>query len=277
MRPPARPLLFGAVTTLGLAALGMFAWLALLPHPALTAQETLPTPPEPPRLGSGEVAERCFALVSTDPEGARIFAETWEAQGGGEGARHCLALSLLGLGDPAQAATRLERLAAGSQAGHAARAAVFAQAAQAWLMIGDANRAFGAATMALTLMPDDPDLLTDRAVALGSLGRYREAIEDLDAALRLDPDRAEALVFRAAANRSLDRFGEARRDVDRALRLLPANPEALLERGILRQLAGDADGARQDWERVIALAPTSAAADLAAQNLALNEAGPARR
>jgi tetratricopeptide (TPR) repeat protein len=85
------------------------------------------------------------------------------------------------------------------------------------------------------------------------------------------------LVFRAAAWRQLDRAEPARRDIERALELDPENAEALLERGILRQLAGDTEGARIDWERAIELAPHSAIADLALQNLALNEAGPAGR
>jgi len=67
------------------------------------------------------------------------------------------------------------------------------------------------------------------------------------------------------------------RDVTRALAIEPENAEALLERGILRQLRGDPGGAREDWERAIRLSPNSATADLAAQNLALNEAGPLRR
>jgi regulator of sirC expression with transglutaminase-like and TPR domain len=54
-------------------------------------------------------------------------------------------------------------------------------------------------------------------------------------------------------------------------------PEALLERGIIRQLKGDTAGAKADWQRAVALAPDSATADLAQQNLALNEAGPQRR
>jgi regulator of sirC expression with transglutaminase-like and TPR domain len=58
---------------------------------------------------------------------------------------------------------------------------------------------------------------------------------------------------------------------------VPDSAEALLERGILRQMGGDPAGAQADWERAIALAPDSAAADLARQNLTLNEVGPRRR
>lgn len=277
MRYSSRQVLLGAFAAAALAALGAGVWGVVMPRPAQTAEEVLPTPPEPPRLAEGPEVDRCLGMLTSDPVGARNFAETWEAQGGGEGARHCHALATLALGDPLRAAERLERLAAQSHAGNPARAAVFAQAAQAWLMAGDASRSFGAATLALTLTPDDPELLVDRAVALGTLGRYREALEDLDRALVLEPERPEALVFRAAAWRHLDRVEQAERDIARALALAPMNAEALLERGIIRQLRGDAAGAREDWLRAIELAPTSVTADLAAQNLALNEAGPLRR
>jgi regulator of sirC expression with transglutaminase-like and TPR domain len=188
-----------------------------------------------------------------------------------------MGLSLLAVGEPERAATLLEQLAGRSQASPGTRAAVFGQAAQAWLMAGDAGRAYGAVTMALTLAPSDSELLTDRAVAAATLGRYAEAVEDLNRVLAAEPARAEALVFRAAAWRHLDRPELADRDVQRALAAAPENAEALLERGILRQLRGDEEGARADWERAIQLSPDSATADLAMQNLALSEAGPARR
>ena len=77
--------------------------------------------------------------------------------------------------------------------------------------------------------------------------------------------------------RRLERLNPAEDSITTALRLAPRNVEALLERGILRQLRGEAEAARRDWERVMELAPDSAAADLAAQNLALMEAGPSQR
>ena len=277
MRRPPRLLLLGAFTAAALAAIAGGAWFALSPEPAETLEEALPLPPEPPRLADGPEMENCLGLLRLDPEGALAYAMRWEIEEGGEGARQCGGLAMIALGEPRRAAERLEDLARASRAGQSARAAVFTQAAQAWLMAGDANRAYGATTMALTLTPDDADLLVDRAVALGTIGRYGEAVMDLDRALAIDPVRAEALVFRAAAWRHLDRAEPARRDVERALSISPDNPEALLERGILRQLGGDTEGARMDWERAVELSPNSATADLALQNLALNEAGPSRR
>ena len=270
-----RPLLLGVFAAVLLAAAGG-GFLLLRPGMSLTT-EVLPLPPEPVRLAEGEDYERCLLALRTDPTGALALAEAWEATGGGEGARHCAALAVLGLGEPDKAAERLEALAIRSRSSATARAAVFAQAGQAWLMAGQAGRSFAATTMALTLTPGDVDLLVDRAVALGSLGRYQEAVEDLDRALGLDPDRADAWVFRAASWRHLDQVDQAERDIVRALEADANNAEALLERGIIRQLKGDAAGARADWERAITLAPDSATADLAQQNLALNEAGPLRR
>ena len=305
-----RPTLAAACATLLLAALAA----ASLPHRDSVAAErraapraALPLPPEAPpgappsatpaspapspgavpaapsseaegpRLAEGPDYDACLARLRTDPEGALARASRWEEEGGGEAARHCLALGLLALGEPERAAPRLERLAAGSGAPAAVRAAVYAQAAQAWMLAGDVNRAYGASTLALSLSPEDAALLVDRAVAAGMLGRYGEALQDLDHAIRRDGGRADAWVFRAAALRQLDRAAEALTAVQTALKLDPDNPEGLLERGILSQLKGDTAGARRDWQRVIAVAPTSAAAELAQQNLALNEAGPRRR
>jgi tetratricopeptide (TPR) repeat protein len=229
-------------------------------------------PPAAARLGEGPDHERCLELLRTDPEGARLYADGWEAAGGGDGARHCAALALLALGETERGAERLEELARGSGADAATRAAVFAEAGSAWTLAGEPDRASAAATMALTLAPDDPALLLDRALASGSAGRYAEALEDLDRAVALDPYRAEAWTLRGAAQRQLGRAEEAERDVARALSIAPDNAEALLERGALRRAKGDVRGARADWERAARLAPDSAAAELALRNLELNPA-----
>jgi tetratricopeptide (TPR) repeat protein len=269
---------------LGLAfAAGGVVWFLREPAPegiaapTVPVLESLPLPPEMPRMADGPEYDRCLSLLRDDPEEAMRFAQAWDATGGGDGARHCIALAMLGLGEPDRAAERLERLGNGSRAGGVARAAVFGQASQAWMMAGDPNRAFAAATIALTLAPQDVELLVDRSVVLAAMQRYRESIEDLDSALALEPDRAEAWVLRAAALRHLDRVDQAIVAVERALVLAPENAEGLLERGILRQLRGDVAGARNDWLRAIQLAPDTMAADLAMQNIQLNDLGPQRR
>ena len=265
-----------------LAAAAAGAWWVYGPGmPAeaagVVSDEALPIPPIPPRIAEGAEYDRCLDMLSTDPAGARAFADAWLATGGGDGATHCLALAQIALGSPETGAETMDRMASASHAPAAARAAIHGQAGQAWLMAGDAGRAYGSATMALSLTPDDADLLIDRSIASATQERYHDAIDDLTHALDLDPRRLDALVFRAAAWRHLDQPGLAQDDVDRALAQDPDNPDALLERGIIRQRNNDRAGARSDWERAVALAPDSPTADLAQQNLALLEAGPDQR
>lgn len=266
-------LLLAAAAVLVLAA-GGGAWWWLSGG---MREDPLPTPPEPPRLTDAPEYERCLDMLEDDPEGARSFADSWTMEGGGEAAAHCAALATLTLGEAERAAEALERIAARSQAGIAARAAVFGQAGEAWIAAGRPQRAHAALTLALALTPSAPELLSERAMASLALDRPAEALEDLERAVAGDPSAVEPWVLRASALRRLDRVMPAAESVAQALRLEAENVEALLERGIIRQIQGDASGARADWERVIELAPDSAAADLAAQNMALIEAGPARR
>lgn len=245
--------------------------------PAGQGEEPPPIPPAPPRLADGPDYAHCLDMLAGDPDGAYAFADAWDATGGGAPALHCEALAEIALGDPAAGAGLLEKAVAASKAPDVARAAVLGQAVQAWLMADDPARGYDAASKALALAPDNPDLLIDRSIAAATMERYMDAIDDLDRAITLDPRRVDALVFRAAAWRNESRLTRARQDIDRAITLDPDNPEALLERGIQRQLAGDLEGARADWKRAEELAPDTPTADLAEQNLALLDAGPSNR
>ncbi len=260
---------------------GMFALLlALSVSPSAFAQTTpppddgLPLPPVPPRIATGADYQRCLDMLTNDPQGASNYATTWSTRGGGAGAIHCQALAQIELGNPQTGAEMLEQMADRSDAPALARASIYGQAVQAWMMANRPARAYDAATLALALSPDDAGLLTDRAVSAGSMDHYSDAITDLNHVLTIDPRRAEALVLRSAAWRHLDHIDRARDDIDHALMLNPNSAEALLERGILRQRDGDPTGARDDWRRAISLDPNGTTADLAQQDLALLEAGP---
>lgn len=264
----------GGAALLLIAVAGGVAGFRAREGVAPEAAEALPVPPVPPRLATGKDYEDCLAMLAKDPLGAHGFAEAWEATGGGDGATHCYGLAEIALGNAESGAEILEKLGTESAAPAAARAMILGQAVQAWLMAGDAGHAYGAATLALMLSPDDPDLLIDRSVAAATAEHYADAITDLDRALALDPRRPDALVYRAAAWRELDRLERAAENVEEALALDPDNADALLERGIQRQRFGDLSGARADWERAMALAPDTPTSDLAEQNLALLDAGP---
>lgn len=210
----------------------------------------------------------CLAMVNKDAEEAYETAIAWRDAGGGEPAKHCAAIALLGLGQYGDAAERLETLAKELQNSQPELSAeTLSQAAQAWMLADKPGRAVDVVTAALKLDPGNPDLLVDRSVARALAGEYWESVDDLNQALEQRPDDAEALMFRASAYRYLESLELARQDIDRAVELRPKSQDALLERGIIRRLEGDDDGARADWLKVLQLAPDSPAADNARLNL----------
>jgi len=221
-----------------------------------------------PRDADAATYDRCMRLAKENPAAARDFSTDWQKRGGAHPADHCFAVALIGLKQYEAAATRLETLAqAMVQAPAPLRAEVLSQAGQAWQLAGDPARAYAADGAALGLLPDDADLLTDRAEAAGSAGWFDKAVADLDRVLKTNPSRLDALVYRASANRALDRLDPALADIDAALKLAPDSVEALLERGNIRRLKGDIPGARQDWLRVAKLAPGSAEEAAARTNI----------
>jgi tetratricopeptide (TPR) repeat protein len=237
----------------------------------------LPVPPVPPRIAEGVQYDKCMTMIADDPQGAEAIATSWQTSGGGEAAIHCQALAAIAAGKPEAGAKLLEDLAHGGTIQGSARAVLLGQAAEARLMVEQAAPAVQDTTEALAIHPDDPDLLIGRADANDTLDQPNDAVDDLTRALQLDPMRGDALVLRASLRRRMDQLDEARADIGRALALDPEDAEALLERGILRQETGDLAGARQDWMHARTADPNSEAAELAAQNLALLDAGPARK
>jgi tetratricopeptide (TPR) repeat protein len=240
------------------------------PAAAYVPQQHAPGGPPAPRSAAADEAtyERCMKMAGSDPAAARDLAEHWQGRGGAHPADHCYAIALVGLKQYKEGAARLEDLAkAMAHAPDSLRAEVLDQAAQAWLLAGDASRAFAADTAALNITPNDPDILVDRAEAAGSEGWFDKAAADLDRVLKTDPNRVDALVYRASANRELGKLDLALSDADRAVKLAPNSVAALLERGDVLRLKGDLDGARRDWVRVSELAPDSTAASDARTNI----------
>lgn len=218
-------------------------------------------------IASADEYKTCLILAKTKPESGWEEALAWQSLGGGEAARHCAAVALIGLGKYGEAATRLETLANESVREDAVRAEMLAQAAQAWLLLGKLPRADAALRSAERLQPGSPELMLDRAVVLAQAKNYREASDVLSRLLLAQPNRVEALALRASALRYLDDMLGALDDVETALKLDPDYPDALLERGILRRLKGEDAGAREDWLRAIRVLPDSPVADTARLNL----------
>jgi tetratricopeptide (TPR) repeat protein len=251
-----------------LSAFAAVVLLALLPTAALAAQGA--QPPQSAVEAEAAAYNHCMDLAKTDPGAARDMAAKWAAQGGAHPADHCYAVALIGLKQYKPAAERLDKLAEAmlTVAPDSLRAEVLDQAGQAWLLAGEAARAYNDTGAALALAPNDPDILIDRAEAAGEAGWFDKAVGDLDIVLKSDPRRVDALIYRATAYRALNRLDPALADADAAVHLAPNSAQAVLERGNIRGLKGDLDGARQDWRTAMTLAPGSAAALAAKTNLA---------
>ncbi len=238
------------------------------PEPNLPSDEVLPVPPPPPRLGGGEAYNQCLDMIEQDPEGALGFAQKLN----GNAALHCQALAQIELGNAGLGAPILMQIGQDTAEAPSARAAILGQASRAFLMIDQPAQARIASQAALTLLPDDPDLHFDDALAALATKNFPAAVKDLDISLAADPKRSEALVARATSLRQLNQLPQAIDNANQALALDPNNQDALLERGIVEQRQGNPAAARADWVRVQQIDPNSSSADLATQNLALLDA-----
>jgi len=231
----------------------------------------------------------CVARTASDPAVALRAAELWLVNDGGVPAKHCLALSLLALGEAAKAAQWLEEAARdvaagmgldalGAEGGPDIRAQLLIQAGNAWMLGREYERAHRALTDALAILPATDKrrlgLFMDRSRAAAGQGNWADVIEDLSQVLLMDDRHVEAYVLRASARRRLGQFAEADEDLARALGLAPDDAEALLERGNLRRIEGDDDAARRDWQRVVELYSGTDEAEIALDNLELMRADP---
>ncbi len=221
-------------------------------------------------LAASKVPRRyaeCASLIAADAAGALAAADAWLAAGGGGEAERCRAGALVALSRPAEAARIYEDLASEAGARPPAEADLYALAANAWRLAGEADDALAAIDRAIAIYPADAALRIDRAEANAALGRFADAIEDLSWALDLDPGNVDALTLRASAWRQTSALRQAEADLDRALILVPGHGEALLERGNVKLARGDVAGARADWQAAASQSGTAAAA-AARDNLA---------
>lgn len=213
--------------------------------------------------------QHCISVARTNPEEGWQEGLAWASMGGGEAARHCQAVALIGKRDFEEGADKLETLAHDSQAAARVRAGMLAQAGQARLLAHQPDRAFTDQSAALALVPGAPDLLVDRAESQAEQKDYEGARRDLDEALAAAPDRVDALTFRATARRYLNDLPGAKADIQRALTLDDHYQDAWLEDGIEKRLEEDNEGARRSWTNVLSLAPSSDAAVTAKRDLEL--------
>ena len=248
------------------------AFLALLASflaaPAL-AQNLGPLQTTPDNL---VLYTECMKQARREPLRALPLAEKWNAEGGGLGARHCVAVAMFQAGKYAQAAAQFEAIARDmGQERPGLRAELWAQAGQAWIEAGQADKAAEAQSRALDLKTNDAELWIDRALSYAAMAAWPRAISDLDQALRLRPNNLEILVLRAAAWRNARNPTQAMADVVQALRIAPDHTDALLERGFINLARGDRTQANDDFNTVLRLVPAGSEAARRASKAAVSD------
>lgn len=198
----------------------------------------------------------CMQLARREPLKALPVAEKWKAEGGGLGARHCVAIALFEAGKFVPAATQLEAIERDMGTERPGlRAELLGQAGHAWMEANQAENAAAVQSRAIDLKPTDADLWIDRGLSLAAMRAWPRAIADFDRALRIEPNRIDILVLRAAAWRNAGDPAKALADAERALKRAPDHSEALLEHGFALLARGDRKGASADFGKVLKAVP----------------------
>lgn len=231
-----------------------------------------------------ELYTKCIEAAQTNPQVALETALTWRDTGGGLPARHCAAVAYTNLGQYLNAALEFETLADEMRRGvgwHFKNTPtpsqkgllpdVYAQGGNAWLLAGDAVKAYEFFTLGLAeATPGSKtsiDLLIDRSLASAQMGEFEKALDDLlEVEGKVKPS-PEIYILKASAYRSLEEYDKARIEIKKAFQLDPTNREGYLEMGNLLRETGDNGGARENWLAYLRLYPDGPAADAVRKNL----------
>jgi serine/threonine-protein kinase len=137
-----------------------------------------------------------------------------------------------------QAAERAVALAPGRPEGHVARGWYYAD------VLFDNRRAYGEDSIALTLAPDNIDVLVEIAWNELSLARWNSAREHLERGIRLDPRSSDLFALLGYVLLATKQYKEAERAYDHALGLTPDNLNYREFRTMVALAEGDVEGAR---------------------------------
>lgn len=130
---------------------------------------------------------------------------------------------------------------------------------------------------ALDVRPHDPLALVGRGNAKAGLGRWSEALVDLEDSVCRASQNAPALISRGLVRSQLGDLAGAQADLEQGVALRPDSSSARHGRGAVRALQGDWAGARSDFEECLKRQPAFAGAqsnlESALRNLGGNNLG----
>ena len=106
---------------------------------------------------------------------------------------------------------------------------------------------------AIKLNPNHARSYAAMALVKGRMGKFQDALNDLDKAISIDPGYAKAYSNRGVTRGALQQNNAAIADFSQAIRLDPRLADAYRNRGITREMIGDLRGACSDWNIASAL------------------------
>jgi len=106
---------------------------------------------------------------------------------------------------------------------------------------------------AIDLNPKHAKAFAAMALVKGRMGRFQDALKDLDRAISINPGYAKAYSNRGVTRGALQQNKAAINDFSQAIRLDPRLADAYRNRGITKEMLGDLKGACSDWKIAAAL------------------------
>ncbi|HEY9713660.1 MAG TPA: tetratricopeptide repeat protein, partial [Chroococcales cyanobacterium] len=134
-------------------------------------------------------------------------------------------------------------------------ALLLSERADAAASLGKYDQAINDASKAIALAPNNPKPLQIRAYSYGCVGKFQNAVADCNTALKINPRLASILVLRACQNVALGNNMSAVSDFESALKIDPKNVDAHRERGNLYLNDGNYASASNEFEPVLKVDP----------------------
>ena len=135
----------------------------------------------------------------------------------------------------------------------------------------ESEAALGCFDQALAIDPQDAKAWFDKSVALGGLGRFKDALHCLNRALAIDPGNANAWFYKACALAELERHEEAIGCYDEALRIVPLWARPWNYKGLSEDKLGHGRKAMTAYRKFLELAGPRDAGEVALTRQRLRE------
>jgi tetratricopeptide (TPR) repeat protein len=107
--------------------------------------------------------------------------------------------------------------------------------------MGRYDEALANLNRAIELDPEDARAIGSRGQTYRLMGRYDEALADFNRAIELDPDLGWAIANRGETFRAMGRYDEALADLNRAIELDPENDDYIMKRAEIQWHIGPAE------------------------------------